>query len=70
MANTPKYARKTAKAHANASRKSDTFGALGNKTTATSKGWPKRWPTESDQKAAEYVPRYTSRNSEFQMGKN
>lgn len=68
MANTPKYARVTAKRHAEALRKGGANSALGEKTTASTKDWPKRFPTQEDQRVASYVPRYASRNAEFGQG--
>jgi hypothetical protein len=62
MANSPKYVRRTAKSHAQANRQGDVYGKGGERTTRTSEAWPKRFPTTSDQKAAEYVPRYTERH--------
>lgn len=69
MANTPKYARVTAKRHAEALRKGDTSGKLGGRTTESTKTWPKRFPTDEDRKVQSYVPRYASRNAEFDTGK-
>ena len=68
MANTPKAVRVTAKRHAEASRKGEALGKLGNKTTESTKSWPKMsW--DQGIKSAEYVGKYTSRNSEFNSGR-
>ena len=62
MANTPKAVRATAKRHAEALRKQDQFGKLGNRTTASSGKWPKMsW--DEGIKASEYVASFAGRNS-------
>jgi hypothetical protein len=69
MANTPKAVRVTAKRHAEASRKNDTYGKLGGKTTESTKAWPKMsW--DKGIASSEYVGGYAKRNSEFQTGRN
>jgi hypothetical protein len=69
MANTPKAVRTTAKRHAEATRKKDPFGKLGKKTTESTKAWPKMsW--DNGIRSAEYVGKFTSKNSEFSKGQS
>ena len=68
MANTPKAVRVTAKRHAEATRKKNTLGKLGSKTTASTKAWPKMsW--DQNTRSAGYVGNYAKRNSEFKQGR-
>ena len=68
MANTPKAVRTTAKLHAEATRKGGSFGKRGQKTTESTKAWPKMsW--DGNIKAANYVGRFTSKNAEFNKGR-
>ena len=67
MANIPKAVRRTAKRHAEALRKNDAFGKLGNRTTESTGKWPKMsW--NDNIKASEYVASFAGRNSEFRKG--
>ncbi len=68
MANTPKAVRLTAKRHAEATRKDGTSGKLGEKTTESTKAWP-RISWDNNVKSAEYVGNYAKRNSEFHAGR-
>lgn len=63
MANTPKYARKTAKAYAQAQRSVPKSSKLSDKVNKSTEVWPKRFPNARDVKLTEYVGKYALKNS-------